>query len=82
MTWHNGKIAEVAPASPAAKAGLKPGDTLLAINGQELADVIDYQYYSMTDKLDLVWLDEGGKQHTAFLQMCIRDSSGINGNLF
>ena len=68
MTLHNGKIAEVAPASPAAKAGLKPGDTLLAINGQELADVIDYQYYSMTDKLDLVWLDEGGKRHTAFLR--------------
>jgi regulator of sigma E protease len=34
-------VQEVAPASPAAVAGIKPGDTLLSLNGQELASVGD-----------------------------------------
>jgi regulator of sigma E protease len=34
-------VQEVAPASPAAVAGIKPGDTLLSLNGRELASVGD-----------------------------------------
>jgi putative radical SAM enzyme (TIGR03279 family) len=36
-------ILEVVPGSPAAVAGLEPGDELVAVNGARPADVIEYQ---------------------------------------
>jgi putative radical SAM enzyme (TIGR03279 family) len=39
----NPTILEVLPGSPAAAAGLRPGDELLTVNGVVPADVIDYQ---------------------------------------
>ena len=33
------------PGSPAAAAGIKAGDRLLAIDGHILHDVIDYRFY-------------------------------------
>ncbi len=38
-------ITEVLPKSRAAKAGLRPGDILLTINGKEIRDVLDYRFY-------------------------------------
>lgn len=32
--------------SPAAEAGLRPGDLILSINGRLIMDVLDYRYYS------------------------------------
>ena len=46
-------ITSVEPGSPAAKAGLKPGDTLLSVNGHEIRDVLDYRYYCESAKLAL-----------------------------
>lgn len=40
-----GRIAAVEPGSPAAAAGIRPGDHLLAIDGHVLRDVIDYRFY-------------------------------------
>ncbi len=31
--------------SPAAKAGIQPGDILISINGNEICDVLDYRFY-------------------------------------
>ena len=39
----NPTILEVVPGSPAAVAGLRPGDELLSVNGVVLTDVIEYQ---------------------------------------
>ena len=39
----NPTILEVLPGSPAASAGLRPGDELLAVNGVAPTDVIEYQ---------------------------------------
>lgn len=38
-------ISEVEKKSIAQKAGLKAGDILIAINGHEIRDVLDYRYY-------------------------------------
>jgi len=38
-------ICTVEPGSPAHKAGLRPGDELIAINGNLIRDVLDYRYY-------------------------------------
>jgi putative radical SAM enzyme (TIGR03279 family) len=37
------RVVAVAPESPAARAGVAPGDELLALNGEDLRDVIRYQ---------------------------------------
>lgn len=39
------KIASVTPRSPAAKAGVKAGETLAAINGHPINDALDYGFY-------------------------------------
>lgn len=38
-------IAQVLPGSIAEEMEIEPGDVLLAINGQEIEDIFDYQYY-------------------------------------
>ena len=39
------KIQTVAPGSPAHRAGVRPGETLAAINGHPIIDVLDYKFY-------------------------------------
>ena len=48
-------ITSVTPGSPAAKAGVKAGETLEAINGHAINDALDYGFYcyERTLKLDL-----------------------------
>ena len=43
-TRAGGEIARVQPGSPAARAGLRAGDWLVAINGLVIRDLIDYSY--------------------------------------
>ena len=38
-------ITSVTPRSPASKAGVKPGETLVAINGHPINDALDYGFY-------------------------------------
>ena len=47
--------------SPAYKAGIRAGDTLLKIDGHEIFDVLDYLYYSYDKKLMLELLSGNGK---------------------
>ena len=46
-------ITSIDPGSPAAKAGLKPGDRLLRLNGQVVVDFIDYQALSANRRVDV-----------------------------
>lgn len=49
-----GIVARVEPSSPPAKAGLRAGDAVLAINGHALHDVLDYQFYAAEEELDFL----------------------------
>ncbi|MDO4572024.1 MAG: DUF512 domain-containing protein [Clostridia bacterium] len=46
-------ISDVLPGSPAARAGLRRGDVLLAVNGEAVCDVVDYEYLSAGSDLRL-----------------------------
>jgi putative radical SAM enzyme (TIGR03279 family) len=46
------RVVSVAPASPAQRAGLQPGDEILALNGEVPRDVIAYRL--LTDEAELV----------------------------
>jgi putative radical SAM enzyme (TIGR03279 family) len=50
----------VQPGSPAAAAGIKPGDILLSLDGNLLHDIIDYQFY-LEPRVQAVGLDRTGR---------------------
>ena len=43
------RITSVEPGSPARRARIHKGDTLISINGNAITDVLDYRFY-MTDE--------------------------------
>lgn len=49
-----GEITAVEPNSVAADIGIQPGDQLLAINDHPVEDIIDVQYYSAEESLELL----------------------------
>ncbi len=56
------KIARVEPGSVCDKKGIKPGDTLLAVNGNDIKDVLDYRFYMTEKKVKLSFLKGGRKK--------------------
>ena len=57
------KIVSVDAGSPAARAGLRAGETLLQIDGTAIRDVLDYKFYSYDARLTLRVLEaDGGKR--------------------
>lgn len=55
------EIVEVVPGSIAEELEIVPGDRLVAINGHELRDVIDYNYHASDDLLLLVVARKDGE---------------------
>ncbi|MBQ8614679.1 MAG: DUF512 domain-containing protein [Ruminiclostridium sp.] len=47
------RIESVTPRSPAAKAGIKAGETLVSINGNKINDALDYGFYTYDRELSL-----------------------------
>lgn len=54
-------IAEVAPGSPAERAGLKPGDKLMEINGHPVRDDLDFRFLSAEEELELKVVGPSGQ---------------------
>ena len=53
------RIASVEDRSPAGKAGIIPGDELIALNGREIRDVLDYRFYLSEKKVVLSLVRNG-----------------------
>ena len=53
------KIIDVEVGSRAARAGIKPCDVLVSINGNEVNDVLDYRFYLAERKVDIAVLRDG-----------------------
>lgn len=73
-----GKIASIDSHSPAERAKLHVGDTLLSINGKEIADVLDYRFYAYDPKLTLVVESPDGKQRTVHIRKAEGEDIGLN----
>ena len=54
-------IETVEKGSPAYKAGLRSGYTLLKINDNEIMDVLDYRFYQNNEKITIEFTDSKGK---------------------
>ena len=50
-------IQDVTPGSPAARKRIRPGETLLRINGHVIEDVLDYRFYLMETDLRVAVTD-------------------------
>lgn len=56
------KILNVEPKSRCSKHGMRDGDTLLRINGHEIEDILDYQFYASDRKLKIDFINHKGKE--------------------
>ncbi|MBQ6848651.1 MAG: DUF512 domain-containing protein [Clostridia bacterium] len=57
-------IADVEKRSPASRARIKAGDTLVSINGREIEDVLDYRFYMPDSRLTVTVQTPKGKCRT------------------
>ena len=57
-------IKNVEPKSPAARARIKAGDTLLSINGRDINDVLDYRFFIPDQKLKVKLETVKGRRRT------------------
>ncbi len=71
-------IEAVEKRSPADKAGIKCGYTLLSINGNEIMDVLDYRFYQNNQKLIVSFINEKGKIKTVRIKKGEYDELGLN----
>jgi len=60
-------IKSVAPGSPAAQAGIRPGDRLVSVDGNAVADVLDYMYFSADEDPEFVVQRPDGSRETVSL---------------
>src|SRR5688572_361994 len=70
------RVVAVTPASPAARAGLLPGDEIVAMNGQAPRDVI--QYRMLADEADVeLELRRGGLEVTTSVAKTAGEPLGV-----
>ena len=52
-------ITDVVKGSPAERHGIRPGDYLVSVNGNGIADVLDYRFYLCEKKLHIITTRDG-----------------------
>ena len=72
------KIASVDPRSPAEAAGIRPGETLLEVNGSPIADVLDYKFFTYDTRLNLVLGQEDGSTRKLRIRKAEGQELGLN----
>jgi NifB/MoaA-like Fe-S oxidoreductase len=78
LSIHPGLITKVLPDSIAAEIGFESGDRLIAINGNQPRDLIDYQFLCADEVLELEVLDAAGKTHQIEIEKDYDEDLGLN----
>lgn len=68
------RIFGVDKGSVCGKKGMRPGDTLVSINGNAINDVLDYRFYADDVKLKLEYVNSAGKTKRA----CVKNISSCD----
>lgn len=71
------KINSIEPRSHASRCGIKSGEYLVSINGNDIIDVLDYRFYQFSCELELVVRDNNGKSRTVNLKKPEYDELGL-----
>ncbi len=71
------KITAVTKKSPAAKKGIRENDTLVAINGHAIRDVLDYQFYAQDEKLRVTFQNAKGHEKTVTVKKDESEDLGL-----
>lgn len=70
-------IKSVLKGSSAYRKGLKDGDTLLSINGNDILDVLDYRFFQNNSRITLEYINKKGKIKTAKIKKAEEDELGL-----
>ncbi|MBR5572460.1 MAG: DUF512 domain-containing protein [Oscillospiraceae bacterium] len=70
-------ITSIDPRSPAERAGVRVGETLRAINGHTVVDVLDYRFYGYDSKTTLT-LEQDGQERTVTIRKEEGRDLGLN----
>ena len=74
-------ISSVIKGSKADRCGIKSGDTLISINGNEIEDVLDYMFYIAVEKVTLL-LSRNGEAYVKTLRKSEYDDIGLEFDTF
>ncbi len=72
------KIQSVDPHSPAQRAGVRVGETLTAVNGHPIVDVLDYKFHTYDPRLTLTLRDREGGVRTVRVRKEEGEDLGLN----
>lgn len=75
------EIKSVIKNSPVSRSDIKSGDILVSVNGHEIADVLDYMYYSAEIHTELV-IERDGIQHKFSITKSEYDDLGLEFETF
>jgi len=71
------RITGIDPGSPAQRAKIRPGETLISINKNAITDVLDYRFYMTDEHLELLLCDEEKKLRTVHVRKGEYDDLGL-----
>ncbi|MBQ8598906.1 MAG: DUF512 domain-containing protein [Oscillospiraceae bacterium] len=71
------KITDVVPGSPADRAKIQPGTTLISINKNPITDVLDYRFYMTDSYLDLLLCNEDKEVFNVLVRKGEYDDLGL-----
>nr|WP_319488042.1 DUF512 domain-containing protein [uncultured Caproiciproducens sp.] len=72
------KILSVDKDSPAEKTKILPGETLVAINGNQIDDVLDYRFYETSKSLSIILADHNQNPRTVNIRKGEYESIGLD----